>query len=162
MTDITVDGKTRVWWVPTVADLAEPTLAEVAAGEVISLFMAKDGLVGFQPDTAAVDTTGIEDTFQTAVGGMASFGNAALRLKKQSGTDDLYHGTLARGEQGVVVVRRHVAAKTAATAAQVVSVYPVECGATKDLDPEANSAAKYEVPLFFTAEPVLNAVLAAA
>lgn len=161
MGDIIVDGKTAVWFVPTIANIASPTVAEIGAGERISQWMPADGLTGFQPETAAVDNTGLESTFDTSLGGRASYSNPTLRLKKQDGTDTRYRGTLARGVDGFVVVRRGMAASTAVAASQKMQVHQVNLGETRDIDPEKNSTQRYEVPCFITAEPNLNATVAA-
>jgi hypothetical protein len=53
-----------------------------------------------------------------------------------------------------------VAATTAWTAADKVSVYPSVCGEVRDLDPEPNSVQKYEVPVKISIEPSLRATVA--
>ena len=77
-------------WVPTIANIDAPTTTELDAGIRISQWMTKDGLVGFQPETADAPTSGIESTFDTAVNGRRTFSGTMVRLKKQSGTDTAY------------------------------------------------------------------------
>jgi hypothetical protein len=159
MGDIIVDGTVKVAFVPTIASLAAPTTVEILAGDDIDTFITADGLIGFEPETAEVDTTALSSTFDTKRPGRASFSGTMLRLKKQTGTDTTYT-TLVRGTEGYIVVRRYVAAATAWAAADKVSVYPIQCGETKDLAPEANTTARYEVPTMITLKPELRAVAA--
>lgn len=161
MTDVLADGNTRVAWVPTIADLAAPTVTELTAGTELQHFMTADGLVGFEAATAEVDNTSLASTFDTKDIGRASFSGTTLRLKRQSGSTDTPRDTLVRGTSGNVVIRRGLPEGTAWTAAQEIEVYPVRCGTRRNLPPEANSVEKYEVPIPITAEPELDAVVAA-
>lgn len=153
MADIPIDGKVKVWEVPTIADITAPTVAELDAGEQLEHMMTPDGLAGFEAETAEVDTSALNSTYDTKVPGRASFSGTALRLKKQSGTDAIYD-TLVRDYQTHIVVRRDGSLASAAwAAAQEVEVYPVYCGEVKNLAPEANSVQRYEVPVFINPEP---------
>src|SRR5687768_3186917 len=111
MPDITADGKTRVSWVPTISNIAAPTTAELNAGMLLHSTMTADGLAGFRPETADVDTSSLDSTFNTNVNGRTSFSGTTLRMKKQSGTDTIYD-TLTRDTAGYVVVRNGIAAGT--------------------------------------------------
>jgi len=160
MGDIIVDGTVKVAYVPTIAALAAPTTTEINAGDDIDTFITADGLIGFEPETAEVDTTHLSSTFDTKRPGRASFSGTMLRIKKQTGTDTTYT-TLVRGVEGYIVVRRYVAASGAWAAADKVQVYPIQCGERRDIAPEANTTARYEVPTMITSSPSLNAVVAA-
>lgn len=159
MADIPIDGKVRVAWVSTIADISAPTTTELNAGILLQSTMTADGLMGFQPDTASVDTSSLASTFNTATTGRTSFSNMGLRLKKQTGTDTIWE-TLVRGTEGYVVLRRYVEESTAWASNDEVQVYPMICGETKDLDPEPNTLGRYEVPLFPTLEPDLRSSVA--
>jgi hypothetical protein len=160
MATIIADGKIKVWWVPTIANQAAPTVAELAAGTVLSTLMTADGLIGFEPDTAAIDTTTIESTFDTVTAGRAAYSGCAVRLQKQATTDAVY-AALVRDSAGYIVIRRDLAASTAAASTQKAEVYPSVLGETKNLAPEKNSLARYEVPVMVTAAPTIRAVIAA-
>lgn len=160
MADIPVDGKTRVAYVPTIANKSAPTVAELNAGILLQSTMTADGLVGFEATTADVDTTSLASEFDTVTVGRDSFSNTMLRLKKQTGTDTIFD-TLTKGTSGYVVIRRYVAQATAWAADQKVNVYPIICGRERELPPEANTVARYEVPTKINDEPVLRAVVAA-
>lgn len=159
MADILVDGNTRASWVPAVASLTAPTVAELNAGTQLQSTLTADGLIGFEASTAEVDTTSLASTFDTKTIGRDSFSGTMLRLKKQSGTDTIFN-TLTRGTAGYIVIRRDVAETTAWTVGQKVEVFPVTCGRERNLPPEANSLRKYEVPTPITSAPELRAVVA--
>lgn len=159
MPDITSDGKTRVYWVTTIANIASPTTTELNAGIDLTSTLTADGLSGLQPDTADVDTSSLASTFNTMVNGRSSFSNTRLRLKKQSGTDTIFT-TLVRDTAGYLVIRRSVTQATAWTTAQGVEVYPALCGEVARMDPEPNSVERYEIPIKITATPNLRAAVA--
>jgi hypothetical protein len=159
MPDIVADGRTRVYWVTTIANQNAPTTTELNAGISLQGTITADGLSGLQPDTASVDTSSLASTFSTAVNGRTAFSNTRLRLKKQSGTDTIFT-TLTRDTAGFLVVRRSVLETAAWASAQGVEVYPVICGEVARMDPEPNTVERYEIPLTVTAAPSLRAAVA--
>lgn len=159
MPDIPADGKTRVYWVTTIANINAPTTTELNAGIALNSTITADGLVGFKPDTADVDTSALDSTFNTMVNGRTSFSGTMLRLKKQSGTDTIFT-TLIRDAAGYIVIRRSIAAGTAWASAQPCEVYPALCGEVARVDVEPNSLERYEIPIKITASPALRAAVA--
>jgi hypothetical protein len=161
MADITADGKTRVYWVPTIANIQAPTTTELNAGIALQSTMTADGLSGFNPDTADVDTSALDSTFNTVVNGRTSFSNTLLRLKRQTPVlSDTIFNTLVRDTAGYVAVRRSVAASTAWTSTQPCEVYPALCEEVSRLDPAPNTVERYEVGLKITASPALRSAVA--
>jgi hypothetical protein len=158
--DIIVDGQTKVAFVTTIADKAAPTVAELTAGTTMESVLTADGLIGWEPTTAEVDTTSLASTFDTALPGRTSYSGAALRLKKQSGTDTVHALLDTKDTRGYVVIRRGLPAATAFAAAQTVEVYPVATGQWYPLPPEANTVQRYQVPMTITDDPVLVATVA--
>jgi len=159
MADITADGKTRVYWVTTISNINAPTTTELNAGIALQSTLTADGLNGFQPATADVDTSSLDSTFSTMVNGRTSFSNTSLRLKRQSGTDTIFT-TLTRDTAGYVVIRRSLTASTAWASSQAVEVYPALCGEVSRLDPEPNTVERYEIPIKITSSPALRAAVA--
>jgi hypothetical protein len=159
MPDITADGKTRVYWVTSIANINSVTTSELNAGIALHSTLTADGLNGFQPATADVDTSALDSTFNTVVNGRTSFDNTTLRLKKQSGTDTIFT-TLTRDTTGYVVIRRSVTASTAWASAQAIEVYPALCGEVARMDPEPNSLERYEIPIKITSSPALRSAVA--
>ena len=159
MADIVVDGMTRVAYVAAISNIALPTTTELNLGILLHSTMTPDGLVGYEAETAPVDNSALDSTFDTVTIGRDSFSNSSLMLKRQSGTDTIYT-TLVRGVTGFIVVRRNVAAATAWTASQGVEVFPIICGQVKHMAPEKNAVTKYSVPTMITSSPNLRAVVA--
>jgi len=159
MADSNTDGNTRVYIVPTIANIAVPTTAELNAGTRLDTLMTPDGLVGFEPDTGDVDNSKLSSTFSTVAAGRVSFSGTLLRLIKQVGTDTVYN-TLVYGYAGYVVIRRDVLASTAWAASQACEVYPVQCGEVRNISPAANEVHKYEVLTKITAQPNMRATSA--
>lgn len=159
MADSVSDGRTRVYSVPSISNIAAPTVAELNAGVQLEGLITADGLMGFQPETAEVDTSALNSTFNTKLPGRAGFSGTGLRLKKQSGTDTVYN-TLINGFATNIVIRRDIPSTTAWAASQAVEVYPGQCGEVKNLDPAPNELHKYEVPFFVSPQPNLRATTA--
>lgn len=159
MPDSVSDGRTRVYSVPSIANIAAPTVAELNAGVQLEGLLTPDGLIGFQPDTADVDNSALNSTFNTVIPGRASFSGTMLRLKKQTGTDTVYNALVLNFATNIVI-RRDVASTTAWAASQAVEVYPSICGEVKNLDPAPNELHKYEVPIKISASPNLRATTA--
>lgn len=158
MADIIVDGKVKVALVDSISDISAPTAAELAAGTDITDQLTADGLVGFQPDTAEVDTTSLQSTFDTKQPGRASYSGTMLRLKKQD-TDTVYNTYVKDTATHVVIRRDGTPATTAFTAADEVEVYPVVCGETSNIDPEPNTVQRWELPVMVSTQPDLRATV---
>lgn len=159
MADIIGDGKERWDWVPSIANIAAPTTAELNAGIRISQWMTKDGATGFAPDTEDAPTSSIESTFDTNVNGRRKFNNPRLRFKKQSGSDTVYT-TMIPDATGYVTRRKSLAAATAFASAQPLQVFPVMCAETAWLDQDDNMPERFDVGLKITAQPNLRAAVA--
>jgi hypothetical protein len=157
--DIIVDSKTRAAWVPTIANINAPTVAELNAGMLLQSTMTPSGLAGFAPDTAKVDNSSLASRYNTGRVGKVSFDGTRLQFKRQTGTDTI-HDTLVYQTTGYIVIRRSVAESTAWTTGQKVSVYPAECAETVYLDPEENTVERYEVPITITDAPQQRATVA--
>lgn len=160
MADVFADGNTRVYFVTAIASQAAPTTAELNAGIALQSFLTADGLVGFEATSAEVDTTSLASTFNTKTIGRDDFSGTMLRLKKQTYGSDTPFSTLTRGTSGFIAIRRGITETTAWTSTQAVEIYPITCGQTKFLAPEANSVQKYEVPTPITGAPTLRGAVA--
>lgn len=161
MADIITDGRTKVYYVGTIANTAAPSAStELTPGTQLEALMTPDGLMGFEPDTADVDNSALNSSFDTKLPGRASFSNTSIRLKKQAGTDTVYN-LLVRDLTGYIVVRRGSLATVAWANGDKVEVYPIQIGEVRNLAPESNSVQKYEVPFKITIQPNLRATAAA-
>jgi hypothetical protein len=157
--DSLADGRTRIYSVPTIANIAAPTVAELNAGVDLSSLITPDGLMGFQADTAEVDTSAINSTYGTKLPGRISLSGTGLRLKKQTGVDTVYN-TFIYGFATNIVVRRDVTSGTAWATSDKVEVYPGQFGGRKDLDPAPNELHKWEAPFFVSPAPNQSATVA--
>ena len=160
MADSFTDGRTRVYWVTTIANIAAPTTAELNAGINLSSLITPDGVVGFEPETADVDVSALDSTFDTKGAGRASFSGTMLRLKKQTGTDTTYNTLAQRDVAGYVVIRRDATAGTAWAASDKAEVYPSITGLGRNLPPEANSVHRWEMPVKISSTPNIFATVA--
>lgn len=160
MADVFADGNVRVAYVPTIANIAAPTVAELNAGTLLQSTLTADGLEGYEATTAEVDTSSLASTFNTKTIGRDDYSGTLLRLKKQTVGSDTVRTLLARSTTGYVVIRRGITESTAWASSQQVEVYPIICGRRKELKPEANTVMRYEVPTMVTSTPNPDAVVA--
>jgi hypothetical protein len=156
--DIIVDGRTKVYLVPAVSNIAAPTTTELNAGTSIEGLMTPDGLIGFEPTTADVDNSALNSQFDTLLPGRASFSGTTVRLKKQSGTDLVYNA-YPRDIVVFVAIRRGTLASIAWASGDKVEIYPAQTGEPRNLPPAANEVQKYEIPLKITSTPNTRATV---
>lgn len=161
MADIIVDGMTRVAFVPTIANIAAPTVAELNAGTLLTSTLIPAGLEGFENSTAEVDNTSLASTFDTKLPGRQSLSGTALVLKKQDGTDTVFNLMTVPGTNGFIVIRDAVLQGTAWATGDKLEVYPIRT-ATHNMvgRGESNSLLRYRVPTPVSAPPNLKAIAA--
>lgn len=159
MADFTVDGTTRVSYVPAIANTAAPTTTELNAGTILTSKIMGDGLIGFEAATAAVDNGSLASRVDTEVPGRESYSGSALRFKKQATADTIY-SLMVRDLGGYIVIRRDLAQATAWAAGQAVDVFPMILGQTKRPAPAKNTLGMYEVPVFVSDDPALRSTVA--
>lgn len=156
MADIRMDGNTEVWWVTTIADAAEPTAAELAAGVRLSGYITDLELA---PDQAAIDTTALNSTAETQAWGLISV-PTTLTMKRK--TVDTAWTTFEDEPDGFLVVRTGIPYATAPAAAQEVDVYPVVASVRQKVKRAKNELDKFTVKLGLSNNPVFDAEVAAA
>lgn len=161
-TDLLGDGYIKVTWVPTIADVSNPTVAELTGGSAVDLqwFITKDGLA-LSSDTAGVDNTALASTEETSDAGMGSHDNAVTFKRKQDSAADTAYNTLTERAVGNLVVRRNLPEATAYAAGQEVEVYPSRCGRPQLVAPAKNEVQKVTVKLFNYAVADQRATVAA-
>ena len=157
-------GTTGVRWVPTVADMAAPTAAEIAAG--VDLGPALAAMEGFETSLNRINQPLLKYKQEVQIDGPQQFGDAKITLIEDDGTgatgDDLERKTiytsLAEQSTGVVVIN-----PTAQTfdAAAKVETWPARIGSKNrsfSLDAEP---ARYVCELAITGAQNKAAVVAA-
>ena len=162
MADIVVDGMTRVAFVPSIANLAAPTTAELNAGTLLQSTLVPTGLEGFENSIADVDNTSLASTFDTKLPGRKSFSGTGLVLKKQDGTDTVFNLLTVDNTNGFIVIRTGIPESTAWAASQSpLGVHPIRTGGWTWVGiGEANSVLRYRVFTPITSAPNLKAVAA--
>jgi hypothetical protein len=156
MADLGFDGLIAVWWVPTVANIATPSAGtEIGAGSTVVLHtrLTPDGLTtGAGSDT--IDTSKMSSTFNTKIVGRRNFDGLQIKYVRGDATPEAaLDTTLVYKASGYRVVRRNLAATTAAAAGQKVEVYPAQCGEPQYDSPAPNALQTVVVPLTLTSDP---------
>lgn len=162
MADIVLDGKVRVAFVPSIANIAAPTTTELNAGTLLTAQLVPTGLEGFEPSQAEVDNTSMASTFDTKLPGRLSHSGTRLVFKKSDGTDTIFT-LLVPDTDGFVVVRANGVLQGAAWASAQgpLSIYPGRTGTAYKVGlGEANSLERFAVPWFISATPNFRAVIA--
>lgn len=161
MGDLTYDGNLKVSWVPAIANTSAPTAAEMAAGISLEDDITPDGL-STPFDTASVDTSSLASTFSSSAPGRRT-PQISITYKrfKDDGTATDAETNLTYRAAGFLVVRRTKASSIAFAAADKVEVYPSTCGQPSPANAAPNEVQKATVSLMPSADPQLNAVVAA-
>ena len=140
------DGMGLVLWVPTIANPAAPTVAELSAGTVKQLTyeLVPDG---FRHNTTEnVITSGRYMLKQV----LESAGTVTDTLELQYVTGSDAMTALTDGAAGFIVHRLGVANETAVTAAQKVDVIPVKAGIQRKVPPTANTELQRVQKMYIT------------
>ena len=137
---------TRVAWVTTIADIAEPSPTELSAGTDITCYLTKDGL---NPggSTNGIDAGTLCNRVAGQVAGSVSY-QAPLKGYRYVAGDDDFWDLCAYGTSGYLVVRRGVAYSDAFAADDVVEVYKAQMGEPIPATSAANAMQTFEVGLF--------------
>jgi hypothetical protein len=156
-----MDGYVKVWSVPTIANIAAPTTAELNAGTNLAGLLTKDGLQGFTPDTGTVDTTALNSVYGTNAPGLVALSKGSLVFKAQTQATETIRQVFVSQYTTNIVVRRNGKLETAAWAAtDWLEVWPIKCGARIDGQFASNEVQKFSVEIFFYIAPNQSAVAA--
>jgi hypothetical protein len=159
MSDLISDGKTRVAWVASIANINAPTAAELNGGIDLTPRITPDGLK-IDPSTADVDTSSLASTFDTKEVGRVGF-DVEITLKRgTTAPEELPYTTLKYNVHGYLAVRRGVDYATAWASSQKCEVYPIACGEPSNISPAANEVMKFMSPMKVTSAPATAATVA--
>jgi hypothetical protein len=157
-------GVLALRFVPSVANKAAPTVAEINAGTDLTPYLTRDGLSTPQ-EGSTIDIADVSSRFNKTASG--SYGGQPAKLKLLRNTvsgSDAAWTALPRGTAGFYVVRRFGGATGASTdayvAGQRVEVWPVEVLSRAMMDIADNEAQKFEVIAAVTDTPNDDAVVA--
>jgi hypothetical protein len=152
------EAYTRVAWVTTISSIAAPTVAELNAGTNITPFITKDGLTT-PANQNMVDNASLAETFDAQLVG--SWGGAIQLTMFRDNSADTAWNLCVYGTNGYLVVRRGIAIATGWTASQNVEVYPSQMHQPVMAATASNEQQRFTVQLAVTAEPNVNATVAA-
>ncbi len=159
MGDLISDGKTRVVWMATCANINAPTVAELNAGADYTKRITPDGLK-IEPSTADVDNSSLASKFDTKTVGRVGFEPELTFKRGDNPTDDAPFTTLKYGVSGFLGVRRGIDYTTAWTIGQKMEVYPITCGEPANTSPAPNEVSKFVSPMKVTDQPATAATVA--
>lgn len=153
MTALAHDGNVIWYFAPTVASVAAPSVANITAATRILNITNYDT----PSSEAEVDTSGIDDVYDTAVVGTSKAGPITLTMKRddtlETASWDLMVfrtvGFLIRSKKGVAVVGTKV------------EVFPVQIGQRRNEGYGKNATQKFVVSFYVTSAPNLAAVVVA-
>lgn len=136
---VAADGNGLVLWVPSIANPAAPTVAELTGSGVIPLTY---GLTpdGFAHDTSVATITSGRYTLAQALelDGVIT-DTVELKYVWEGTEDDVIRNALTPGTKGFLVKRMAVPNGTAVVAAQLVTVIPGQASIQRDVPPAANT-----------------------
>lgn len=155
MPDVLSDANIRVQWVPTIANINAPTLAELNAGIRIDTVMTPDGLrTPFE--TAEVDNSKLSSDYDTAQVGRRNVKPGVTYIRQMP---RVLEAVLVYQALGNLVVRRETTAATAFAVGQKVEVYPVQCKAPSPAY-GPNTMQRVDVDMTSTVAPAADATVA--
>jgi len=164
-------GNISVRYVPTIADISAPTVAEITAGVNLSHHMTRDGLkTPFTGNT--IDASDAGSQFNSTAPG--TYGGDALEYtghRDSKAATDLAWTTLEFGVTGFLVVARAGFAQGAdtglgtpdgaPTVGDRCEVYPISVISRAPADTADNQTSQFTAQAAITGEPAQDAVVAA-
>jgi hypothetical protein len=149
MADYGFDGMIKAGFVPAIANVDGPTVAELTAGVDLEGRLTADGL-NISTDTATIDTSKLNSTANSETIGRDSHTVSVTYVRGSDTEATDVQDALVRGAAGYLVVRRNLVSTTAWAAAQEVEIYPVICHRPNPAAPSANALQSVEVGMSIT------------
>ncbi|HEY9523702.1 MAG TPA: hypothetical protein VIR33_10715 [Thermopolyspora sp.] len=160
MSDLLGDGNVKVSFVLTIADVSNPTVAELNAGVDLQTLITKEGL-DITADQSAVDNTALASRDETEDAGTVKYSIELTVKRQEAEADDVGWTTLTDRQLGYLAVRRDQAHENNYAADDPVEVYPVRCGRPRMDPPALNAAQTFKVKLFNHTRADTDATVAA-
>jgi hypothetical protein len=157
MARLVYEGRTNVYWVTTISNIAAPTAAEIAAGTNLTNFVAKDG-VAVNTTTNNVDSATIAETFDSQIVG--SWGGEIELTMFRDDTADTAFTLCVYGTNGYLVIDRFGPSGTAPVATDKVEVWPAEMHQPVPQNSAANTQQRFMEKFAVTSQPNLSATVA--
>lgn len=150
-------GRTRAFFVPTIADIDAPTVTELTAGTELTGDIAN--IEGFATEQEFIGTPDLASTSTTTVPGEETFAASSLMFYLDSETNPL-RTELAKGTVGYVVFIDYKPTG-ALVADDEVDVYPVQVGAVPKQRDMGSTAAQWTANMAITGVPAEDVVVVA-
>lgn len=156
MSKTTSEGKVKVHYVPTIADKAAPTAAEIAAGTNLTPFTPTAGLAAdFNQNNASINM--LDDGFNAEDIGTEGATLVLTFTRDEVAANDDAWDLFVRGLSGFIVISRF----GAPVATSRVEVWPIRAHRAVPLAPAENEYQQARVNCAVTGQPELRAVVAA-
>jgi hypothetical protein len=151
-------GITKYHFVPTVAALAAPTVANITAGTALTGQIAETN--GFMFSNSPIQTPDMDSTFVSQIPGEDTSEDSGLVFYEDKATNPI-RTALAKGTNGYIVIFAAGYAGASPAASDKCEVWPVTVSSNSRKYSSGNEAAQYEVKFACTAPPAQDAVVAA-
>lgn len=150
-------GRTKVFWVPTIASAALiPTAIEVNAGTNMTASVAD--MAGFAFTNSPIPTPTLDATFTTNIPGEDTAEESSLTFYEDTATNTL-QTTLAKGTEGNIVIFPTGTAGASPAAGDKAEVWPAQStGPTREYS-MGNDPARWMVRFAMTKAPNFSATL---
>lgn len=151
-------GTTKVYFVPTIASPAAPTVAEITAGTRLDTELA--AVNGFEFANSPIQTPDMATTFTSQINGEDTAADSNMEFYQQKTGTDTVKAALAKGTAGYVVLFDRGTAGSTPAVADKCEVWPVTVASNANMYTTDNEAAKFRVNYSVTSPPTLSATLA--
>jgi hypothetical protein len=143
-------GIARFYWVPTIANLVAPTVAEITAGTELTAQMGE--INGFSFTNNPIDTPDMSSAFVTKIPGEDTVDNSSFRFYEDKTTNPI-RTVLAKNSTGNIVIFPAGVAGANPAVADKAEVWPVTVASNSRTYSAGNEAAAYMVVLTNTLPP---------
>jgi hypothetical protein len=150
-------GNTRYFWVPTLANPAAATVAEITAGDELSDDIFE--INGFEFNNTPAEAQDMGSSFDKKVPGTDAVADSNMTMHQED-DDDTLQTALAKGNEGFVVIFVRGTAGANPAAADEYEAWPAIIASNTNLHTAGNETAKYRVTYTLTEPPVTGAVAA--
>ncbi|MEV8638092.1 hypothetical protein AB0395_41215 [Streptosporangium sp. NPDC051023] len=156
------DGNTKCTFVPAVASLAAPTVAELTAVGIVvcETTITASGLkISIDQGAVTGDTLASTQSFEGP--GRTKAKIELEFFRDSSPSSDRMWSVMTNGTAGYLVVRRGVAYTTAYAAGDKIAIYTVTCGEPSEVAPEAETYDRAMLNLYPSGPYLREATVAA-
>lgn len=147
---------TRFFFVPTIADVTDVTVAEVTAGTELTDDLAE--VNGFTFANSPIQTPDMGSKFVSQIPGEDSTDDSGMVFYQDDDNTDIYDA-MVKDTSGYVVIFDLGTAGANPAAADVVDVWPVTISSRAKRYTADNEAAKFEVKFAMTDPPTYDVPL---